>query len=68
MTIKLCTTYIVQYSNVIVQIVMLPLSRVSGGDCEGEVGARRLEEVLLGPHIGGEQGRSVVHVFMDLPS
>ena len=45
---------------------MLPLSRVSGGDCEGEVGARRLEEVLLAPHVGGEQGRPVVHVLVDL--
>ena len=47
---------------------MLPLSCVSGGDCEGEVGARRLEEVLLAPHVGGEQGRPVVHVFVDLAS
>ena len=65
MTIKLYTIYIVQrckYPNCYV----IPLSRVSGGDCEGEVGARRLEEVLLGPHVGGEQGRPVVHVFVDL--
>ena len=45
---------------------MLPLSRVSGGNCESEVGTRRLEEVLLAPHVGGEHGRPVVHVFVDL--
>ena len=45
---------------------MLPLSCVGGGDCESEVGARRLEEVLLTPHVGGEHGRPVVHVFVDL--
>ena len=45
---------------------MLPLSRVSGGNCESKVGARRLEEVLLAPHVGGEHGCPVVHVFVDL--
>ena len=40
---------------------MLPLSRVSGGNCESKVGARRLEEVLLAPHVGGKHGRPVVH-------
>ena len=47
-------------------MVMLPLSRVSGGNCESEVSARRLEEVLLAPHVGGKHGRPVVHVFVDL--
>ena len=45
---------------------MLPLSRVSGGNCESKVGARRLEEVLLAPHVGGKHGCPVVHVFVDL--
>ena len=45
---------------------MLPLSRVSGGNCESKVGARRLEEVLLAPHVGGEHGRPVLHVVVDL--
>ena len=45
---------------------MLPLSRVSGGNCESKVGARRLEEVLLAPHVGGEHGCPVLHVVVDL--
>ena len=45
---------------------MLPLSRVSGGNCESKVGARRLEEVLLAPHVGGKHGCPVLHVVVDL--
>ena len=45
---------------------MLPLSRVSGGNCESKVGARRLEEVLLAPHVGGEHGCPMLHVVVDL--